>query len=232
MIEFNKILSSALMLSLFLFFICDGFAEEKYILVTKYDENNYCSPISFKKTLSKLSEKDHNSFYFVFKGLDSFDIQYISKDYPSFNFIPDSELFTLGDFIRINEKDTTFLKIDLSANNRFELNVIDSVINNMKKKHIVIDVKEKLPIMLLPEFPLENFSVNNQSLLIMDSKNVIHEINLEDGNVEFTYQLTDSLSKNEINYTEENSNIMEFFFGARFRLSTSKLFIRKSTQVF
>lgn len=195
------------------------FSSTQYIIVTEYEENNYCHSITFKNIVSKLKNKDNSNFYIILKNIDDFDLKYLKKDYKDINFILDNKDFNLGEFYIINDKDTNVNNITLNCEERFEPTILDSVIEKLNNKFELIKIEEKIPIFQIPIFPEESISVSDSLLLFLDKRNVIHEINFYTGELLFQYEINDSICDELINKNKKNAYYLDMYFSEGYKFS-------------
>lgn len=205
------------------------FSSTQFIIVTEYEENNYCHSITFKNILKKLEKKDNSNFFIVLKHIDAFDLNYLKKEYQNLNFILDNDNFKLGEFYLIDNNDTVKINIPLNCDERFLPTIIDSVIEKFNYNSELIKINEKIPIFQLPIFPEESISISDSLLLFIDKRNTIHEINYNSGELLFEYEINDSLSDEFINLTDENYEFLNFYFNSGTKLHPIKcIYINKT----
>lgn len=209
-----------------------SFSSTQYIIVTEYEENNYCHSITFKNIIKKLENKDNSNFYIVLKNIDHFDLNYIKKDYQNLNFILDNGIFKLGEFYIIDKSDTIINNIPLNCDERFLPTIIDSVIEKFNNNSEMIKINERIPIFQLPIFPEESISVSDSLLLFLDKKNVIHEINYFTGEILFQYEVKDTVCNELINRTEKNSYYLDMYFDEGYKFKIQNCLYLKNNKYF
>lgn len=221
-----------LLLCFFCLNIIPTLSSTQYIIVTEYEENNYCHSITFKNIIKKLENKDNTNFYIVLKNIDEFDLNYLKKDYQNLNFILDNGNFKLGEFYLIDKNDTIINNIPLNCDERFLPTIIDSVLETFNNKSEFIKIKENIPIFQLPIFPEESISISDSLLLFLDKRNVIHELNYFTGEILFQYEVTDSVCNELINRTENNSYYLDMYFDDGYKFKIQNCLYIKNNKYF